>query len=44
VPDSGEDVIIDFGLPLELPETGEGDPVLEKGLPRFCAGLDAMLL
>lgn len=45
--ESGEDIIIDLGLPPELPGTGAGagdaEFVLAKGLLRFCAALDAIL-
>lgn len=35
VEDNGEDMIMDFGLPLGLLGAGDGEPVLEKGLLRF---------
>lgn len=43
VEDNGEDMIMDLGLPLGIFGPGDGDPVLEKGLLRFCPGFDAIL-
>jgi hypothetical protein len=44
VPDSGDVMMVDLGLPLVFPGPGEGDPVLENGLLRFCAGFEAISL
>lgn len=44
MPDNGEDDTMDFGLPFGRPGAGDADPVLEKGLPRFCGELEAMLV
>ena len=44
MPDSGEDIMVDLGLPLVIPGPGDGGPVLENGLLRFCAGFDAIWL
>ena len=38
--DNGEDIMVDLGLPLVFPGAGDGEPVLENGLLRFC---DAIL-
>lgn len=35
---------MDFGLPVGLVGPGDEDPVLEKGFPRFCGELDAMVM
>ena len=43
VEEGGEDMIMDLGLPVETFGPGEGDAVLEKGLLRFCPGLEAIL-
>jgi hypothetical protein len=44
VPDSGDDIMVDLGLPLVLPGPADGEPVLENGLLRFCAEFDAISL
>ena len=41
--DSGDDINIDFGLPLEVVGPGDGDPVLAKGLLRFCVAFEDIL-
>jgi hypothetical protein len=43
-PESGEDIIIDFGLPLEFPDVDEGEVALENGLLRFDAPFKAMVV
>lgn len=35
MPDSGDVITVDLGLPLVLPGPADGDPVLENGLLRF---------
>jgi hypothetical protein len=44
VSDSGEDIMPDLDLPLIFPGPGDGEPVLENGLLRLCAGFDAISL
>lgn len=42
--DNGEFETIDFGRPFEFAGAGEEDPVLEKGLPRFCGDVEDMMM
>ena len=44
MPESGDDIMVDLGLPLVFPAPADGDPVLAKGLLRFCAEFDAISL
>jgi hypothetical protein len=42
VEDCGEDITMDFGLPLEAVRPGDCDAVLENGLLRSCPGFEAI--
>jgi len=35
---------MDFGRPFDFAGAGEEDPVLEKGLPRFCGDEEDMMM
>lgn len=42
--DNGGERITDLGLPGADPGAGDWEPVLEKGLLRLCAGLEAIVV
>lgn len=42
MPDNGEDIMVDLGLPLVFPGAGDGEPVLENGLLRFCDAISCV--
>jgi hypothetical protein len=44
VPDSGDDISVDLGLPPTLLGLVDGEPALAKGLPRLCAAFCAIML
>lgn len=43
VKDSGEEIVMDFGLPLGAVGPGDGDEALKNWLLRICPGFEAIL-